>query len=53
MLQKIMITKNPRGYGYWLWKSYIIKKTIEKMSDDDILLYLDCGYEIDITPFLI
>ena len=41
------ITNNPRGYGYWLWKPYIIKKTMEQMQDGDILLYLDCGCEID------
>ena len=41
------IENNHRGYGYWLWKSYIIKKTMEQMQDGDILLYLDCGCEID------
>jgi hypothetical protein len=43
------INQNKRGYGYWLWKSYIIKKTMEKMNDNDILLYLDAGCEIDIN----
>ena len=42
------IQNNPRGYGYWLWKPYIVKKTIEQMNDGDILLYLDCGCEFDI-----
>jgi len=40
------ITKNSRGYGYWLWKPYIIKKNMENMDDNDILLYLDCGCEL-------
>jgi hypothetical protein len=40
------ITKNPRGYGYWLWRSYLIKKTFEKMNNGDILMYLDSGCEI-------
>jgi len=43
------IEKNRRGYGYWLWKPYLIKKTMKKMKDGDILLYLDCGCEIDIN----
>lgn len=43
------ITNNPRGYGYWLWKIYIIKKTMEKMNDTDILLYLDCGCELGLN----
>ena len=38
---------NNRGYGYWLWKPYIIKKTIDQLKDGDILLYLDAGCEID------
>ena len=42
------ILNNPRGYGYWLWKPYLIKKTMETMQDGDILVYADCGCEIDI-----
>ena len=41
------IMKNKRGYGYWLWKPYLIKKTIDTLQDGDILLYLDSGCEID------
>lgn len=40
------INKNQRGYGYWLWKPFIIKKAMENMNDGDILLYLDCGCEL-------
>jgi len=43
------ISTNKRGYGYWLWKSYIIKKTMENMADNDILLYLDCGCELGLN----
>ena len=43
---KSFIENNKRGYGYWLWKPYIIKKTMENMNNGDILLYLDCGCEI-------
>jgi hypothetical protein len=41
------ILANPRGYGYWLWKPYIILKTMREMKDGDVLLYLDCGCEMD------
>lgn len=40
------IENNKRGYGYWIWKPYIIMKTLEKMNEDDILVYLDSGCEI-------
>jgi len=42
------IENNKRGYGYWLWKPYIIKKTMETLNHGDVLMYLDCGCEIDI-----
>jgi hypothetical protein len=42
------ISKNKRGYGYWLWKPYLIKKIMSSLKDGDILMYLDCGCEIDI-----
>ncbi len=43
---KDFIQNNPRGYGYWLWKPYIIYKTLLKMNEFDLLLYLDCGCEL-------
>ena len=41
------VENNSRGYGYWLWKPYLIQKTMNIMNDGDILLYLDSGCEID------
>ena len=41
------ILSNPRGYGYWIWKSYLIQKTLSKIPDGDILLYLDAGCELN------
>lgn len=43
------IVKHRRGFGYWIWKPYIILKTLNQMKEGDILLYLDCGFEIDIS----
>ena len=31
------------GFAYWSWKPYIIMKTLEKMNDNDILIYMDGG----------
>jgi len=41
------INQNRKGFGYWIWKSYLIKKNMEEMNDGDVLLYLDCGCEVD------
>ena len=35
------ILDHPRGYGYWSWKSFIIKKTLNICDDGDMILYLD------------
>lgn len=35
--------KYKRGFGYWIWKPFIILTELEKLNDDEILLYLDCG----------
>lgn len=47
------ITNNKRGYGYWLWKPYIILKQLNNMNENDILVYLDSGCEVinDDTSF--
>lgn len=43
------LSNNHRGYGFWLWKPYIIKITLEKINNEDILLYLDSGCELNIN----
>ena len=39
--QNAHILKQPRGAGYWLWKPYIILKTLQTMNTDDYLFYSD------------
>lgn len=41
------LTDGSRGYGYWVWKPYIIGKALEKMEDGDTLLYIDAGCHIN------
>ena len=36
-----------RGYGYWIWKPYIIKKILETMDEGDRLLYIDAGCHLN------
>jgi hypothetical protein len=44
------ILSQPRGQGYWLWKSYFIARTLEYINEGDILFYVDAGNEIIDTP---
>lgn len=32
-----------RGYGYWKWKSYLVKKVLNILNDGDILIWSDVG----------
>jgi hypothetical protein len=41
----ILDEKNRRGLGYWLWKPYLIHATLQSLSENDVLLYGDCGCE--------
>jgi len=41
------IENNNRGYGYWIWKSHLIKKELDKMNYNDILIYCDSGCQIN------
>ncbi len=46
------ILSQPRGSGFWLWKSYIIKQTLETLDDGDVVIYSDAGLKVidDLTP---
>ena len=37
----------PRGGGYWLWKSFFLKKTLEEMSEGDYCVYVDAGCSVN------
>lgn len=45
------VNENSRGYGYWIWKPYIIKKYMSKLSHGDILIYADIGCELSPVAF--
>jgi hypothetical protein len=39
------LTTHPRGYGYWLWKPYLILRTLASIQNGDLLVYTDAGCE--------
>jgi len=41
------IENNPRGYGYWIWKPYLIQNELNKINENDILIYCDSGCQIN------
>jgi len=40
------ILTQPKGAGYWLWKPYIILKTLEQIPENDFVFYVDTGTRI-------
>jgi len=41
-----------KGYGFWLWKPYIIYKHLKKINENDILIYCDPGGHFPTNPIL-
>jgi uncharacterized protein YqgQ len=41
------ILSHKKGAGYWIWKCHIIKKKLNEINDNDILIYLDAGCSIN------
>jgi len=41
------IQTNLKGYGYWIWKPYFICKKLKELDYGDILIYCDCGCEVN------
>ena len=36
-----------KGGGYWIWKPYLIKKELNRLAENDILVYCDAGCVIN------
>ena len=37
------VETSPKGYGYWIWKPYLVKKQLKSMKTGEILVYADAG----------
>lgn len=40
------LLKRRRGAGYWIWKPYLILKTMKKAKENDLIVYSDAGMEV-------
>jgi hypothetical protein len=43
---KKFVLSNPRGFGYWLWKPFLIRTSLDRIPEGSILVYADAGCEI-------
>ena len=44
----LFFSENKRGFGYWLWKPFLIWKTLEELPEGDLLVYLDAGTKLSL-----
>jgi hypothetical protein len=44
---KYFMERSTRGYGFWLWKPYLIQRTLNEYSENDIIIYADAGCTIN------
>lgn len=42
------IERSDKGFGYWLWKPFLIRETLSIIPDGEGLLYLDAGCHINL-----
>lgn len=38
-----------KGGGYWIWKNYLILEKLKEINDNDILIYIDSGCNLNIN----
>ncbi len=41
------VSANRRGYGYWVWKPWLILEELQKCEPDEVLVYADAGCTVD------
>ena len=47
IIKNIIDKYGNRGYGYWIWKPYLILQELNKLNNGDILVHLDCHCHLD------
>lgn len=43
------LARSPRGYGYWLWRLYLMRRAVRDLPQGTTLLFLDAGCELNIN----
>jgi len=44
---KDFMMANRRGFGYWIWKPQVVLQLAEKSAPEDIIVYMDAGFELN------
>ncbi len=46
------ITSNPRGFGKWLWKPFLIRELLKNLDEGDGVCYFDSGCQLNLSNTL-
>ena len=46
VLKKLMANGKKKGFGYFMWKPYLVKKILEEINYGDIINYMDIGFHL-------
>ena len=41
---------NPRGFGFWVWKPWVVLEVMKKAQEGDIVFFLDAGCTVHTSP---
>lgn len=42
------VLSNSRGFGYWIWKPFAIRKALRSLRDGDVLVYMDACTKLNL-----
>tara|TARA_B100000963_G_C22577245_1_gene649064 strand:+ start:608 stop:1495 length:888 start_codon:yes stop_codon:yes gene_type:complete len=46
ILKKLLLDGKKKGFGYFMWKPYLVKKILEEINYGDIVNYMDIGFHL-------
>lgn len=46
---KDFMLSNKRGFGYWIWKSYLISELLENIPKESVVFYMDSGCQLNLN----
>jgi len=46
VLKKLVSKGKKKGFGYFMWKPYLVKKILEEINYGDVINYMDIGFHL-------
>ena len=46
VLKKLVSNGKKKGFGYFMWKPFLLKKILEEINYGDVINYMDIGFHL-------